>query len=142
MGFLNAGDILFLDCSVVHNTDVHLINNPGRQSFLYIRNISKLFLKLINLFLFSYNCLHFLPFHPPYTSQSHLPPLPLPSPLILSLCPLWQLLQTPLSTVPSPLPYDYCYNVLNFKVSGSILKSIILTIEDTVETIIMICMPL
>ena len=41
---------------------------------------------LINLFLFSYNCLHFLPFPPPHPSQSHLPPPPLPSPLILSLC--------------------------------------------------------
>ena len=50
-------------------------------SFIY-------FLKLINLFLFSYNCLHFLPFPPPHPSQSHLPPQPLPSPLILSLCPL------------------------------------------------------
>ena len=42
----------------------------------------------IYLFLFSYNCLHFLPFPPPHPSQSHLPSPPLPSPLILSLCPL------------------------------------------------------
>ena len=40
------------------------------------------------LFLFSYNCLHFLPIPPPHPSQSHLPPPPLPSHLILSLCPL------------------------------------------------------
>ena len=33
-----------------------------------------MFFKLINLFLFSYNCLHFLPFPPPHPSQSHLPP--------------------------------------------------------------------
>ena len=32
------------------------------------------FFKLINLFLFSYNCLHFLPFPPPHPSQSHLRP--------------------------------------------------------------------
>ena len=83
----------------------------GRQSFF----------KLINLFLFSYNCLHFLPFPPPHPSQSHLLPPPLPSPLILSLCPLQQLLQTPLPTIPSPLPCGYCYNVLNFNVSGYIL---------------------
>ena len=38
--------------------------------------------------LFSYNCLHFLPIPPPHPSQSYLPPPPLPSPLILSLCPL------------------------------------------------------
>ena len=38
-------------------------------------------------FLFSYNCLHFLPIPPPYPSQSYLPPPLLPSPLILSLCP-------------------------------------------------------
>ena len=44
--------------------------------------------KFIYLFLFSYNCLHFLPFPPPHPSQSLLPPPPLLSPLILSLCPL------------------------------------------------------
>ena len=44
-----------------------------------------LFIKFIYLFLLSYNCLHFLPFLPPHPSQSHLPPPPLPSPLILSL---------------------------------------------------------
>ena len=47
-----------------------------------------LFLKFIYLFLFSYNCLHFLPIPPPHPSQSHLSSSPLPSPLILSLCPL------------------------------------------------------
>ena len=83
--------------------------NFTRRIKIYI-----LFLKFIYLFLFSYNCLHFLPFPPPHPSQSHLPLPPLPSPLILSLCPLQQLLQTPLPTIPSPLPCGYCYNVLNF----------------------------
>ena len=39
-------------------------------------------------FLFSYNCLHFLPIPPPHPSPSPLLPPPLPSPLILSMCPL------------------------------------------------------
>ena len=38
------------------------------------------FLKLINLFLFSYNCLHFLRFPPRHPNQSHLPPPPSPPP--------------------------------------------------------------
>ena len=80
-----------------------------------------LFFKLINLLLFSYNCLHVLPLPPPHPTQSHLPPPPLPSPFILSLCPLQYLLQNPLPTIPSPLPSGYCYNVLNFNVSGYIL---------------------
>ena len=67
------------------------------------------FLKLINLFLFNYNCLHFLPIPPPHPSQSHLLPtstLPLdfvlvsfivvpidPSPHYPLPTPLWLLLQ-------------------------------------------------
>ena len=59
----------------------------GLDGSLAFIQVSILFFKLIYLFLFSYNCLHFLPFPPPHPSQSHLPPPPLPSPLILSLCP-------------------------------------------------------
>ena len=40
------------------------------------------------LLLFNYSCLHFLPISPPHPSQSHLSPPLLPSPLILSMCPL------------------------------------------------------
>ena len=47
-----------------------------------------LFYFLQFLLLFSYSCLHFLPIPPPHPSQSHLSPPPLPSPLILSMCPL------------------------------------------------------
>ena len=40
------------------------------------------------LLLLNYSCLHFLLIPPPHPSQTHLPPSPPPSPLILSLCPL------------------------------------------------------
>ena len=73
------------------------------------------------LLLFNYTCLYFLPIPPPYHSQTHLPPPPPPSPLILSMCPLQQLLETPLPTIPSPLPSGYCQIVLNFNVSDYIL---------------------
>ena len=49
----------------------------GRQIFSFLK-------KFMYLFLFSYNCLHFLPIPSPHPSQSHRPPPPLPSPLILS----------------------------------------------------------
>ena len=40
------------------------------------------------LLLFNYSCMPFLPIPPPHPSQNYLPPLPPPSPLILSMCPL------------------------------------------------------
>ena len=42
--------------------------------WLFIYLFIYLFKKIIYLFLFSYNCLHFLPLPPPHPSQSHLPP--------------------------------------------------------------------
>ena len=58
------------------------------QAFVFCYLQYFFFFKLINLFLFSYNCLHFIPIPPPHPRQSHLPLPLLPSPLILSLCPL------------------------------------------------------
>ena len=66
----------------------------------------------ILLLLFNYSCLHFLPIPPPHPSQTHLPPLLPPSPLILCMCPLQYFLKTLLPTVPSPLPSGYCQIVL------------------------------
>ena len=43
------------------------------------------FIFIYFLLLFSYSCLHFLPSPPPHLSQTHLPPLLAPSPLVLSL---------------------------------------------------------
>ena len=60
-----------------------------------------LFLKKFVL-LFSYSCLHFLPIPPLHPSQTHLPPLPPPSPLILSIVVPCKLL-SPLSPPHSPL---------------------------------------
>ena len=40
------------------------------------------------LLLFNYSCVPFLPIPPPHPSQTHLPPPPQPSLLILSMCPL------------------------------------------------------
>ena len=53
-----------------------------------------LFFLLKFLLLFSYSCLHFLPIPPPHPSQTHLPSLPPPSPLVLSICPLQQFLKS------------------------------------------------
>ena len=61
---------------------LYIIKSKMKQYFIFY------FYLFLFLFLFSYNCLHFLPILPPHPSQSHLPPPPLPSPLILSLCPL------------------------------------------------------
>ena len=59
----------------------------------------------IILLLFNYNCLHFPPQFPtPQPSQSHLLLLLPPSPLVQSMCPLWQFLKTLLPTIPSPSP--------------------------------------
>ena len=65
--------------------------------------LMKNFLKIIVL-LFSYSCLHFLPTPPPHPSQTHLPLLLPPFPLVLSMCPLQQFLKTLLLTVPSSTP--------------------------------------
>ena len=66
--------------------------------FIFTNNFILLIFK-ISLLLFNYSCLHFLPTPPPYPSQTHLPPLLPPSPLVLSRCPhcllppaLWLLL--------------------------------------------------
>ena len=59
------------------------------------------FFKLINLFLFSYNCLHFLPFPPPHpaspTSLPHLYP-----PSWFCLCVLYSSSYRPLSPLSTP----------------------------------------
>ena len=89
--------------------------------FFFALVISFIFLFKKFLLSFNYSCLHFLPIRPPQPSQSHLLHPSPPSPLILSLCPLQQFLQTPLPTIPFPLPSGYCYIVPNFNVSGHIL---------------------
>ena len=64
-----------------------------------------LFLFLIILLLFNHSCLHFLPTPLPHPSQTHLPPLLPPSPLVLSMCPYsssWKPF-SPLSPPLSPL---------------------------------------
>ena len=48
----------------------------------------------IILLLFNYSCLHFLPPPPLHPIQTHFPPLVPPSLLVLSMCPLQQVLQT------------------------------------------------
>ena len=58
--------------------------------YLFLLMICISFLKKF-LLLFNYSCLHFLSIPPPHHSQTHLPPLPPPSLLILSMCPLQQL---------------------------------------------------
>ena len=81
-----------------------ITNSEGSDNFqglLLKSTISEIFLK-INLFLFSYNCLHSLPITPPHPSQSHLPPPPLPSPLILSICVLYSSSYRPLSPLSPP----------------------------------------
>ena len=56
------------------------------------------------LLLFNYSCLHFLPIPPPHPSQPHLSPRPLPSLLILSMCPcvLYSSSCKPLSSLSPP----------------------------------------
>ena len=80
-----------------------------------------IFIFLIILLLFNYSCLHFPLTTPPDPSQAHCPPLLLPSPLVLSMCPLQQFLKTLPPIVPSPLHSGYCQIVLDFNVSGYIL---------------------
>ena len=75
-------------------------------------NINVIFI----LKIFSVIQLQLSAFSPHPSTQPHLPPLPPPSPLILSMCPLQQFLKTPLPTVPTPQPPDYCQIVLNFNV--------------------------
>ena len=60
------------------------------------------FFIITTLLLFNYSCLHFFSTPTPYPSQTYLPPLHLPSTLVLSMCPSWKPL-SPLSLPPSPL---------------------------------------
>ena len=55
----------------------------------FTRKIQMVFIYFkIILLLFDYTCLHFLPTPLPHPSQTLLPPLLPPSPLVLSMCPL------------------------------------------------------
>ena len=59
----------------------------NKPTCMYANNL--LLLLFFNfLLLFNYSCVPFLPIRPPHPSRTHHPPLPPPSPFILSMCPL------------------------------------------------------
>ena len=112
---LRTGAISTSHCLLLSPMNFHLDDCGWWRALLHFL----FFKKFIYWFLFSWNCLHFLPFPPPHPSQSHLPPPPPPSPFDFVLV---SFIVTPID--PShhyPLPCGYCYNVLNFNVSGYIL---------------------
>ena len=86
--------------------------------FNFINFIFKIFLKFIYLFLFSYNCLHFLPIPPPHppspTSCPHLYPPPWFCP-----CVLYSSSYRPLS--PLSLPHSPLAIVTMFLISMSLV---------------------